>query len=282
MDKNNPKKINLFGFGVIMYGFVNLLIRHPKDFTTLLGHMFSDYFIEQYKPTNKIRYIDSDLEKYIIPQSWAVLSYLSFIPFFIGSLGFLKLRFGNKTNQDVCLFLKDLQIFFSDARFIFENAPTKLQHRPSPGFALKALHFIDRPRNCFPSLHVILTSYSYLKTNELIKKYSSDDKIHSLARSFLFDWALRIIESCLLTKQHGVRDIAGALAVVSAKCPQFNKEDTKEMFNLIFSHQLYGLSQNSIDLLRKEIDSVYCELLVGIDNQNGDYRSTLIAYAKSV
>lgn len=282
MIDNNPKTTNLFGFGIIMYGLANLLARHPKDFIILLSHIFSDYFIEQYKPTNKIRYTDSNLENQITPQSGAIISYLSFIPFLIGSLGFLKLNYGNKTHQDVCLFLKDLKSFFSDARFIFENAPTKLQYRPSPSLALKALHFVDRPRNCFPSLHVILTWYSCLKTSELIKKHSPDDKINSLARNFLFGWSLRIIEACLLTKQHSLRDIAGALTIVSSKCPEFNTQDTKEIINLIFSGQSYGFSRGPVDLLRKEIESVYYELIASIKSQNGDYRSVLVNYIRSV
>lgn len=282
MDGNNQRTTNLFGFGVIMYGLGNLLIKHPKDFITLLGHIFSDYFFEQYKPAVKVRYIDSGLENQITAQSGAVISYFGFIPFLIGSLGFLKLNYGNKTHQDVCLFLKDLKRFFSDAKFVFENAPTKLQYRPSPSLALKTLHFIDRPRNCFPSLHVILTSYSYLKTSELIKRYALNDKTHSLARNFLLEWSLRIIESCLLTKQHGLRDIAGALAVVSCKCPQFSRQDIKEIISLIFSNQAYGLSQDSVDLLRKEIESVYNELITNIEGQNGDYCSVLVNYVRSV
>lgn len=282
MNQNSQKNNDLFGFGVIMYGLGNLLIKHFKDFITLLGHIFSDYFFEQYKPAVKIRYIDSGLENQITAQSGAVISYFGFIPFLIGSLGFLKLNYGNKTHQDVCLFLKDLKSFFSDAKFVFENAPTKLQYRPSPSLALKTLHFIDRPRNCFPSLHVILTSYSYLKTSELIKRYTPNDKTHSLARNFLLEWSLRIIESCLLTKQHGLRDIAGALAVVSAKCPYFNRQDIKEIVDLIFSGQAYSFSKDSADLLRKEIELVYCELIASIESQNGDYRSVLVDYVKSV
>ncbi|MDP3792219.1 MAG: hypothetical protein Q8Q89_00660 [bacterium] len=282
MGESSQQKTNLFGFGVITYGLASLLTRHPKDFVALLGHIFSDYFIEQYKSVSRVRYIDSDLENKITPQSGAVISYFSFIPFLVGSLGFLKLKFGNKTDQDVHSFLNDLKSFFSDARFIFENAPTKLQYRPSPSLALKALHFIDRPRNCFPSLHVILTSYSYLKTNELIKKYSSDDGTNSVAKNFLFNWSLRIIESCLLTKQHGLRDIAGALAIVSSKCPQFSGQDTNEIINLIFSHQPKGLSSNSVDLVRKEIELIYSELVTSIENQQGDYRSVLVNYARMV
>ena len=184
MEDNNKETANLFGAWMVMYGLSDLLTRHFKDFIILLSRVSKDFFFEEYKQIKEIRYIDTDMESRIIPQPLAVVNDLSFIPFFIGSLGYLKFKFGNRAKQDVKLFLKETENFFHDAGLIFRNAPTGLRHRQSPGLALKILHFFDRPRNCFPSLHVILASYSYLKTSELIGKYSSDSNAHAGAKPF--------------------------------------------------------------------------------------------------
>jgi len=276
----NGKKSDLFGFGIVMYGFVDLLVRHPKDFLVLLGHIWSDYIFEEYKPAHLVKYVDAELDNRIVARSGAVGSYLGFIPFLIGSLGFLKWKFGNNVRQDVCLFMGEVKDLFSDAGFVFENAPTKLQYRQSPGVGLKILHFFDRPRNCFPSLHVILASYSYLKTKELINKYSTNPGIHSEADSFLLNWSLKIIESCLLTKQHSLRDIAGGLAIISAKCPQFEQKDIGEIISLLFHSSSF--SEDVLHLAKEEIGSVYAELIRNIGDKNGDYRSALVNYVRSI
>lgn len=204
--ENNIKKHSLFGPGIVIYGLFNLLIRHPKDFMVLSAHICSDYIFEQFKYAKSVKYVDSNLENVINPQSSALSIYLSSMPFLIGSMGFLKWQFGNKVRQDICLFMRDITDLFSDAGYIFDNAPTTLRFRQSPGFALKFLHFFDRPRNCFPSLHVMLAAYTYLKTKELINKHSHVNGAHSGENNFLFGWSLSIIGSCLLTKQHSFYD----------------------------------------------------------------------------
>ena len=280
--EDNGKKSDLFGFGIVMYGFADLMVRHPKDFLVLLGHIWSDYIFEGYKSVHLVKYVDAELDNRIIARSGALSSYLGFIPFLIGSLGFLKWKFGNNVRQDVCLFMREVKDLFSDAGFVFENAPTKLQYRQSPGVGLKILHFFDRPRNCFPSLHVILTSYSYLKTKELINKHSSNPGIHSGTDSFLLNWSIRIIESCLLTKQHSLRDVAGGLATISAKCPQFDQEDIREIISLLFLKHSSSFPEDVFGLAKEEIGSVYTELIGNINNNNGDYRSALVNYVRSI
>ncbi|MDO8496496.1 MAG: hypothetical protein Q7S43_03510 [bacterium] len=283
MEDNNIKKSNLFGFGIVMYGFVDLLFRHPKDFLVLLIHIWSDYIYKEYESVHSARYVDAELESRIIAQSRALNSYLSFIPFLIGSLGFLKWQFGNEIRSDICLFMRDIKDLFSDAGFVFENAPTRIQFRQSPGVGLKLLHFFDRPRNCFPSLHVILAAYSYLKTKELINKYSSDQLNHVQANMFLRQWSLSIVESCLLTKQHGLRDIAGGLAVVAARFPQFDRRDVQEMIGLLFLDNLGVFSDNTVSLVRVEVTSVYDQIMNAINNDpKRDYRSALVNYVRSI
>lgn len=280
--EDSAKKSDLFGFGMVMYGFADLLVRHPKDFLVLLGHIWSDYIFEEYKSAHSVKYVDIELDNRILARPGALNSYLGFIPFLIGSLGFLKWKFGNKAGQDICFFMKEVKNIFSDAGFVFENAPTRLQYRQSPGMGLKILHFFDRPKNCFPSLHVMLASYSYLKTKELISKHSPNPGLYFRADSFLLNWSLKIIESCLLTKQHSLRDIAGGLALISAKYPQFDQKDVKEIIDLLFLNHLSSFPEDIIYLAKEEIRSVYAKLVLNIDNKNGDYRLALVNYVRSI
>lgn len=265
-----------------MYGFINLLVQHPKDFATLLGHIFRDYFYEEFKTAHGVRYIDTDLDSKLVPQSGRLGTYLSFVPFLIGSLGFLKWKFGSKIHGEVCLFVRDVKNLFSDAGFVFENAPTRLKYRQSPNLGLKLLHLLDRPRNCFPSLHVILASYSYLKTKELLDRYSLNRTENLFADRFLSNWSLKIIESCLQTKQHGIRDIAGGLVVVSSRCPQFSQGDIRQLIDVMFSDPKSGFGEDVASLVRAEIGSVYSKLIARVNGLEGNYRLVLVDYVRSI
>jgi hypothetical protein len=279
-SKENNKK--LFGTGIVLYGFSNLILKHPKDLGGFLVRICKDYVFEEFKTAEKIIYIDADFEGSFDSQPGWLGSYLSFILYTIGSLGFLKWNFGNPVSKEICLFMDDIKGMYSDAGFIYENAPTKLKFRQSPGIGLKVLHFIDRPRNCFPSLHVILTAYTYLKTKELIAKYASDHTVHASADHYLFKWAIRIIESCLMTKQHSFRDIAGALALVSSKFPQFERKDTEGIIEQLFLDNPRGLSGDTKDLIRNGLKTTYSELMTTINLANSSPRSVLVDYVRSI
>src|SRR3989344_3702991 len=216
----NRKK--MFQTGVVWIGLASLLGEHRRHFLRLIKHIFTDYFVKQYGRQPAI-YIDAPLDKDICVYPRAINTYFNFIPLLLGSLGYVQKEFGTKVKDDVDRFIEDLIDLYGNAGFVFENTPTILGGRSSKGVGLKILHFFDRPRNYFPSLHVILVSYAYFQTCRIIDKYSGNEN-HMEVRGRLFNRSVSIIESCLLIKQHGIRDIAGGLDLITFKDAGFSFE----------------------------------------------------------
>ncbi len=102
------------------------------------------------------------------------------------------------------------------------------------------------------------------------------------ADKFLSNWSLKIIESCLQTKQHGIRDIAGGLAVVSFRFPQFSQEDIRQLIDVMFSDSKSGFDRDTASFVRAKVASGYSELLARANSGEGNYRSALVEYVRSI
>lgn len=83
------------------------------------------------------------------------------------------------------------------------------------GFVVKYLHLLDKPRNCFPSMHIAV---SYIAAFTIIRY----KKKHGI---FLLVWAVMITLSTLTIKQHYIVDVAGGfvIALISLKIFIFRK-----------------------------------------------------------
>ena len=255
-----------FGFKMVLYGLFSLVKDHYLNFFKLIEHVFKDYFAKQYERKPAFR-IDCQLDGYILPQPKALGAYFDLFPFLVGSFGFVKKYTGKSTQEDLNRMLRRLVDFYSDAGSIFENAPTTLLNRKTRGWSLKILHSLDRPRNFFPSLHVVTASYVYFGTLGLIDKYPTDYLDSSVVKQSLFDRMIRIIEACLLTKQHGIRDIAGGLALVSIREPEF-KETAYNIMGAMFKKGPFALSDQASGQLKEEIERIYAEIIGCIGASN--------------
>lgn len=257
---NNEDPLNYrFGFRTVAFGLASLIKDHYRSFFNLLQNVFKNYLAKQYERKPAF-YVDEKLDGDILAQSGTLGAYFDFFPFLIGSAGFVKKYIKKAEPEDLDFFLRRLADFYSDAGFIFENAPTTLLNRKATGWPMKILHFLDRPRNFFPSLHVVITSYVYFETSKLIDKYHSDQLDGSRIKKCLFKRALRIIEACLLTKQHGLRDIAGGLALVSIREPEF-QETAHKIIQSMFVEKPFVLPGDFSGLLRQEIERIYAEIM---------------------
>jgi len=225
----------------------------------LIRHIFKDYIFKQHQRKPAFC-IDVKLDEEILPQSKALGAYFDLFPFLFGSAGFVKKNIGEAVVGDFNHFLRELADFYSDTGFIFDNAPTMFRNRISGQWPLKILHFFDRPRNFFPSLHVILASYVFFETSRLLDKYPAGFLSSFEIKEGLFKRSVRIIESCLLTKQHGIRDIAGGLALVSIREPEF--EQTAGMIiRAMFTGGPFMLLEPVSGLLRQEMEKIYTEIM---------------------
>lgn len=96
--------------------------------------------------------------------------------------------------------------------FVFVLYPT---HYPRPiyppapnwfvGILMDLIANLDRPTNCFPSMHVAITGVAAWATR---KRGWKSFSLYSI-------WAVAIFVSTLTTKQHYLLDIAGGLAAVA-------------------------------------------------------------------
>lgn len=272
------------GAGAFFYGLFYLFRWHKTNAFKLVRHIFTDYFAKQLKRTSAI-YIDTPIDEEILPRPETMGTYFGFIPFLIGSLGFLKKEFQKRADKDVDNLIISLAGFYSDVGFIFDNAPTTFANRKTKGLGLAILHFFDRPRNYFPSLHVILVSYAYYKICHIIDKYSGDPRSSEIIKEHLFQRVGGIIESCILTKQHSIRDIAGGLALVSNKEKEFGTQVAPRIIHAMFLENSFGMPDNVIGRVKLEIERLYFDIMSNMEKRNdGDYNynQSFVDYIHSI
>lgn len=270
------------GINMVLFGLVSLSIEHPRQLFRVLKHIFTDYVLKQYEHQPAIL-IDTLLDKDICLYPEAITTYLSFVPLLLGNFGYINKEFGGKVRGEIDGFLNDLVDLYKNAGFVFENAPTTLGGRESRGVRLMALHFLDKPRNFFPSLHVVMVSHAYFYTCLFIEKYGNGGD-YTGVRMELFNKIVKIIESCLLTKQHGIRDIAGGLAMVSLKDKRFDAGMAKEIIYAMFSDNLFGMKEEFISEVRDNIFITYQSIIASAGGiwVDGLYARPLVSYVKSI
>jgi membrane-associated phospholipid phosphatase len=142
----------------------------------------------------------SFIDKAVPFSPWAMPLYLShfiFLPFALLSLrGFpVFLRA-----------LKAMALATALACVVFLVYPTTFPRVESSGFWFGFLNFIDTPANCFPSLHVGMASIAAWSLLEDRRPWAP------LGGA----WALAIIFSTVLVKQHYAADAAGGLLLAAA------------------------------------------------------------------
>lgn len=270
------------GAGPFFYGLFYLFRWHKTNTFKLIRHIFTDYFAKQLKRTSAI-YIDTPIDEEILPRPEAMGTYFGFIPFLVGSLGFLKKEFQKRADKDVDNLIISLVDFYSDIGFIFYNAPTTFANRKTKGLGMTLLHFFDRPRNYFPSLHVILVSYAYYKVCQIIDKYSDDPRGSEMIKEHLFQRVAGIVESCILTKQHSIRDIAGGLALVSNKEKEFGVEVASRIIHAMFLENSFGMADNVIGRVKLEIERISFDIMSYMKRGNdGNYNQSFVDYIKNI
>lgn len=272
------------GAGPFFYGLFHLFRWHKTNAFKLLSHIFTDYFSKQFKRTPAI-YIDTFIDEEILPKPEAMATYFGFIPFLIGSLGFLKKEFEERADKDVDNLIISLADFYSDVGFIFGNAPTTFANRKTKGLGLTLLHLFDRPRNYFPSLHVILVSYAYYKVCQIIDKYSDDPRGSAIIKEHLFQRVSGIVEACILTKQHSIRDIAGGLAFVSNKEKKFGVEVAPRIIHAMFLENSFGMADNVIGRVKLEIEKLYFDIVSYMERGNDgnyNYNQSFVDYIRNI
>jgi membrane-associated phospholipid phosphatase len=142
----------------------------------------------------------SFLDKAVPYSPWAMPIYLShfiFLPVVLLSL------------RSYPVFLRALKAMALASAFgcvVFVVCPTTFPRVASTGFWFSFLHLIDTPANCFPSLHVALAAIAAWALREDGRPWAPVGGA----------WALAIIFSTVLVKQHYAADSAGGLLLAGA------------------------------------------------------------------
>ena len=99
----------------------------------------------------------------------------------------------------------------------------------------------------------------------------------------MFTRAVRIIESTLLLKQHGWRDIAGGLVAISARDPSFTHKRAERLADGLFQEVPEGMAPEDVLVIRNEIKALYQKLMEEISSRpEDDFNQVLIDYVKGI
>lgn len=270
--------ISKLGEGLKFFSKFELL----KSLAGYFKNISFDYFARQYRDQSKPVVIESELDKEIPLEEWRLADYLSFMVFWVAELLFLNKKFGDKVVMEGAKFVTDLAGFYAESGVVFKQAQTTVHRGGEGGAALSFLREIDKSRNMFPSLHAEITAHTYSRFSNIIDSQTQNKEFQPV-KDRLLKRATRILEACLLTKQHSLKDIAAGLAAVSARDPGFTKEKASFLVDQMFTEDSAGMEQEKVLRIRDEIKSVYSDLMSKIElDPSRDYSKVFIEYIKSI
>ncbi|MDB5047402.1 MAG: hypothetical protein JWO30_473 [Fibrobacteres bacterium] len=195
-----------------------IVFRNPRfrrRYLRLIGNIFRIYFKPQFFRRRGHTRIPLDMElDGLVPfdPTW-LPCYLGFVRLWVGSLGWLHVRFGDRALPEMEAFVAGLETLFLEAHKIFSQRDSTVASRPGPLPSLESLiiHLSDRNSFCFPSLHVMIARYNARRIGASLDRLGGPGEDFSAEKAFLEERALRIVESIIHVKQHSLSDIPAGL-----------------------------------------------------------------------
>lgn len=207
----------------------------------------------------------------LIPEKPVVKQYLDI--FYFPAVLMVEATEAQKTNaklkEDIKQATHMLEKIYLETCGIYKITQSTFKRKPASHFSVAFVHFIDRNRNCYPSLHAQVLA-------ELYNTFFDYEEV--MPRDELTKRTVSILEACFLTKQHSINDIASGIAGVSMLDPKFSKERAEELLSNIFLHENYGMSQKLCNDIRIEMISLCKKLL---DNSAGKSYQEVFSPPKS-
>ena len=144
--------------------------------------------------------------------------YLGFVRLWMGSLGWLHRRFGDRALPEMEAFVAGLETLFHEAGRIFSRLDSTLAGRPGPRLTMDSLviHLSDRNSFCFPSLHVMIVRFNARRMEAALDRLKGPGEDFSAEKAFLEARSARIVESIIHVKQHSLSDIPAGLFLLHA------------------------------------------------------------------
>lgn len=289
--KQLERKLSEYGKGEFNF-FFSKLIDGLETFGKLsmlnatrrwLHAMIFDYYAKQY--TKHFREVDIaiPIDDKIPLKEETLPTYLGFIAYFLSQMIYIKRELGPEAQADLVKFVTDMAGFYAESGVVFQQAQTKLHRGGGGGVALQFLRTIDKNKNMFPSIHVEVVAHTYSRILDIIEKYDGQrEKEFEFVKSHLKERGVRILESCLFLKQHGIRDISAGFAAISARDNNFTEERAGDLVNDLFKDNP-DISEDLAEEARAEIMDLYRKLMEQIAaDPSKDYTKILIEYVKDL
>jgi hypothetical protein len=156
--------------------------------------------------------------------------YLSFIPFWINTLGLIVKNFGKRSGDIARKFIKSIESLYISAYRVYRHNLSTTSRPPYYGkFRFVTIHALDPHLMCIPSLHVMVAIRTYTKFREIIK-LEGKESFFKAEEEALSRGALAITQAVLYVKQHSVNCVSAAMYTMSRLCPRLFPPAEAEAF----------------------------------------------------
>ncbi len=204
--------------------------------TVLKDFFFMQSPLRPKRNRQPVVWIDHKYDKNIpFAPEW-VEEYLHFIPLWVCSITWLRIRFGREGVRPVIDSLNEVKQLYKKAAEVYRKCQsTTVRPAPVKGnrhFAV--IHATDPHLNCLPSLHVMLVTWAGYNLVNRIRELTQNDIAQDI--EYIKHHAFLITESILYVKQHSVNCIPAALFVMKHLFPGFENEYGREFIANLFEN----------------------------------------------
>ena len=241
--------------------FVKMLFSpFSLPFRDLLRSAWKNYFKTQYVNAPEVD-VTTALDRRIPFVESAVRNYLSFVPLSLGVISFLHAEFGRDACREIRDTLTKGEDLYAHAGGVYRSIQSTFRREGNGWLGVKILRFIDKSKNCYPSLHTQIVGEVYLLLRKSVGNYASHPDRYAQLEKQIFDQSVRILEACCITKQHSVQDIAAGFAALSYKDPEFTEDMARDFMHHIFRSERYGLGEQLVLEIRAATERIYSSLV---------------------
>jgi hypothetical protein len=237
-----------------------------------LLYIVRDFFLLQYRAVlfpKRIPVSQSDhpLDGYIPFNPRWVVTYLSFVSYWIRIAGFILACRGEDSVETARRFIESIGNLYEFAAQIYrKNLSTTRRPRYLKRFRFLIIHLFDPHLMCIPSLHVMIAIRGYTAFRAMTAKLEASPLLKETADK-LRRQALDITQAVLYVKQHSVNCISAAMYAMSRfEAAQFPPDEAEAFVNSLFCSG--GINPGGAEIRKEDIPIVRTHIL-------GLYRSFL-------
>lgn len=199
--------------------------------------------------------------------------YLGFISEVYSTLCYFPTIFKTKWHENFIDYISGLHHLYIEAGKFYLHYPSTMKRKFSPkNFHSWIIYLTDPHYACFPSLHITIMCYNFLKVKALIRNYLNYPEkpvnqittklpIHQeLLLNHNAKQAILIGMSVLLVKQHSINCIVGALIFLEHEYPEWTTKMSQEY--LLDISQIPELGFKKQQALHQSLAKIYRKIKV--------------------